>query len=458
MAGFATLLGDLDDGETPLPDPAADAGAAFRYVYDGFVRRGDYDRGKPRHAVRQIKQWLGDNQVRSLETKLAGKTWLRSQDAFFLLKLFLSRWNYDRTKNKYTAYAKGDLDELTNALLADLFPEDTKAILLPTRSRNPENVVKTEIAAALSTPSPLERTKKSGIVIRQHFAEGDALVTISRVRTIIDTMPERAMTGFNELMADLYKIDRRDERSRAAIWVIDLGMRNNKVAARGTIYNVHLLAAQFRAIALIKAPGHQQLFNWLRQNTCVIVGSLSHDEIDWIYDHAHLDLPRTMQDIPWIQFDRLFLESVPGRWLDAEDSDVFGKTQGALWRTPTITAHLRLEDWDDVDHPDELDNRKNLRYFFHGSITPSPDDPTEAVRCIPLPEPGSRWSDAYRAACYAAFARLKRRPKKLVDKVDTPMEALSLLRDQHFVALSLDEFLELPNLLIKSVNQKSTPG
>ena len=263
------------------------------------------------------------------------------------------------------------------------------------------------------------------------------------------------------LIAGLHAIDQRDERKRAVIWVIDLGLRNDKEAARGAIYNVQLLAAQFHAIALTQAPSHdgsdqgsaeqkrtdqKQLYDWLRRNACFIVGSLSQNEINSIYDRAAINLPAKQQDRPWWQADRLFLESVPSRWLDAEGSEAFGQSQGELWQIPTITAHLRLEDWSDLEHSIDVDRSRNLRYFFHGTVEGLNKD-EDPVRCISLPEPGSRWSDAYRLACNAAFLRLGYASEKRLAHVGTPEEALALLRDQHFAALTLDEFLDLPRLL-----------
>ena len=449
ILGFTALLQDLDSGDGPLPDPLTDAGTAFRYVYDGFVRRGDYERGKPRHAVRQIKNWLGENQVRSLETKLAGKTWLKYQDAHHLLKLFLSRWQYNKLENTYTPYREGDLDTLTSSFLEDLFPEgNDDAILLPDRSRSPKAEAKTDTVASPGPLMALEETKPSNDIIRRCFEASDALVTVSRVRTIIDTQPARAMTGFNEIMADLYEIDQKDERKRAAVWVIDLGLRNKKIAARGAIYNVQLLAAQFHAIALIEGARQRELYNWLQKNVCIIVGSLHRAEIDALYDGAKVVPSETKQDSPWFQSDRLFLESIPGRWLDARGSEAFGKSQGQLWQMPTITAHLRMENWsdDELEHTDEEDLRKNLRYFFHGSVDNLPER-EEPVRCIPLPEPGSRWSDAYRLACSAAFLRLGYASEKRLSHIGTPEDALAHLRDQHFAVLTLDEFLDLPKFL-----------
>ncbi|MEM8948728.1 MAG: hypothetical protein AAGC99_05290, partial [Pseudomonadota bacterium] len=147
--------------------------------------------------------------------------------------------------------------------------------------------------------------------------------------------------------------------------------------------------------------------------------------------------------------DRLFLESVPGRWLDTEGSEAFGRSQRELWASPTITVHLKLDDWD-LKHSRDVDTRKNLRYLFHGEVelpkNASDDEPK--VRCISLPEPGSRWSDAYRLAIEAALGRLNRSPGKATLSAVSPLEALALLRSQNFAALRLDEFLHLADQLI----------
>ena len=256
------------------------------------------------------------------------------------------------------------------------------------------------------------------------------------------------MTGFHSLMAGLYNIAMTTKRGQVLLWVLDLGLRNDKNPARGAIYNVYFLIAQFRAIALIEREGREAFYEWLRQHVCIVIGSLTHAEIDRIYLAAGLDVSKIRVDTRWFQADRLFLESIPGRWLDTEGSESFGRSQRELWASPTITAHLKLDDWD-LDHPPDVDVRKNLRYFFHGEVE-LPKDASEdesKVRCIPLPEPGSRWSDAYRLAIEAALGRLDRPHNRTLSAV-SPLEALALLRSQNFAALRLDEFLHLADLLI----------
>ena len=129
---FADILRDLGDGDDDIPDYKSEPAAAIRYVYDGWVKRGGYERGKPRHSARQIKAWLGDKEIRSLETKLAGKTWLQYEDAWTLLRLMLSKWHYDEARDKYAPFIPHSaLDDSVKSILQDLLPRDSKAILLP---------------------------------------------------------------------------------------------------------------------------------------------------------------------------------------------------------------------------------------------------------------------------------------------------------------------------------------
>ena len=397
----------------------------------------------------ESKTGSAKNQVRSLETKLAGKTWLQYQDALNLLRLFLDRWTYNEVKEQYIPFTENNLDKIAEQILLELFPDQTKALLLPERSRKNDTREKTELLLESKVDSNFQLTKPSGEVIMGLFRDSDSLMTISRARTVIGSDPTAAMVGFHNLMLNLYEIDQQDNRNRVLIWVIDMALRNDKDAARAAIYNVHFLAAQFRAIALIQRGGRRQLYDWLQRNVCVIVGSLSRKEIDQIYQSEEVELSTEVPDLPWFQSDRLFIESVPGRWLDTPGSAAFGRSIGDLWRTPTITAHLKLDDWE-LDHSMELDVRRNLRYFFHSEVSPRSQDVNEPlVRCIPLPEPGSRWSDAYRLAIQASFGRIKRKEDERLSPVRT-LEALSVLRSQHFAALRLDEFLELPNFLIRA--------
>ncbi len=449
---FATLLRAFDEDDDDVPDPVAEPGAAFRFIYDGWVRRGGAERGKRRHSVRQIKEWLGENQVLSLETKLAGRTRLQFSDAFNLLKLFLSRWTYDAIGGDYAPYtSSGELDDLARQFLVDLFPKDQKALLLPERSRKAETLEAANQSVSQAMSSAIELTRPTREATLDLFAHSDVQIVVGRARAVIGSDPPETMTAFHNLIENLYRIDSQDRRKRSLIWIIDFGLRSDKANARAAIYNFYFLIAQFRAIALIERPGREQFYAWLLKNACIIVGSLRYQEIDRVYQDAKIELPEVTPDLMWFQSDRLFLESIPGRWIESKGSEAFGRSQRELWEIPTITAHLKLDDWPPdrlVAADSEVDVRRNLLYLFHAAISPPPQDPEEpAVRCIPLPEPGSRWSDSFRLAVQAASARLGRPFDERVGPVRPP-DALAALRSQHFAVLRLREFLDLADTIV----------
>lgn len=448
-AAFAEFLEAANNGQDPLPNYRDAPEVTFRFIYDVWVRRGGYEQGKPRHSVRQIKEWLGQDQVRSLETKLAGRTRLQHRDAFDLLRLFLSHWTYDKATDSYATYLDSDPEELTSAFIGSLLDGEADSLLLPERSRKSKSAAATTSSIkSHSHYSTVDETRQTGEFIRELFGISDALVTVSRSRAVIGRDQPVAMKGFHDLMLDLFEIDQRDRRKRTLIWVIDFGFRDDTVSSRQTINNFYFLVSQFRSIALIQRSGREALFNWLRENACIIVGSLLPDEIEHLYVEAALTLPEMPQELFWFQADRLFLESVPHRWLDAPGSGAFGLLQRELWLAPTITVHLKLDDWPVEDHKPEVDPRKNLRYLYHGEIPdPSHASTVQDVRAIRLPEPGRRWSNAHRLAIQAAMARLGRQYDSRVIDVE-PHEALAALSRQSFAALRLDEFLRLPSTLV----------
>lgn len=452
LTDFVKLLRAFDEGDEDIPDPANDPGAAFRFVYDGWVKRGGAERGKRRHSVRQIKEWLGEDQVLSLETKLAGKTRLQFSDAFNLLRLFLSRWTYDALGGDYTPFAPSEeLDDLTRQLLIDLFPKDQKALLLPERTRKGEALVAAGLTVSPAVSSAIDLTRPTREALPDLFAQSDVQIVVSRARAVIGSDPPSTMTAFHKLIETLYQVDTKDRRRRSLIWIIDFGLRSDKDNARAAIYNFYFLIAQFRAIALIERDGKEAFYAWLLDNACIIVGSLRYQEIDRVYREAKIEIPEVTPDLMWFQSDRLFLESIPGRWIESKGSEAFGRGQRELWEIPTITAHLKLDDWPQdllVAADSEVDVRRNLLYLFHAAISPPPQAPEEpAVRCIPLPEPGSRWSDSFRLAVQAAFARLGRPFDERVGRVH-PLDALAALRSQHFAVLRLGEFLDLANTIV----------
>lgn len=451
-AGIVAILRELGDGREPDPALCVDPAATFRLLYDGWVRRGGYERGKPRHSVRQIKAWLGDHPVRSLETKLAGKTRLPYEDASSLLRLFLTRWTYDKVTKSYKPYDCADLDPVARDVLADLFDDETETLLLPDRSRKTST---SPVERSLSMPAEsaaVSQTRPTDEAIKDLFTRSDVLVTISRSKTVIGSDPAEAMYDFHYLVEELYELDQKDGRQRTLIWLVDIGLRDDQVLARASIHNLYFLILQFRAIALIRRESRAALYRWLRDHVCIIVGSLEPTEIDRIYHAADITLGSPPDHIAWFQSDRLFLEATPTEWLDVPGSEAYGVKQKELWSNPTITAHLKFDDplrRSPDDGSPEADSKTigRLHYLYHREITSGGGEQPADVRCIDLPSPGVRWSDGYRLTIQAALARLNRPLSEPISQVE-PMAALAALRSQSFAVLRLDEFMTLANVLV----------
>ena len=442
MSDLEKLRNDISPSLSALDDPEEDPGKTFRALYDDWVARGPFPKGKPFHSVRMMKAWLLQKKmsVRSLETKLAGQTRLPRQDAIHLVTLFLENWRYEEGSETGHPFSDENSGELAVRIVNEIYPQGTETLLLPLRARSQQNGK--IISEGASNPSI--DIKASRNVILDLFAESDALITISRDQTLITENPAESMRLFRTLMQELCDIDKEDGRRRALIWVVDFGLRDGRESSVGTFLNILSLASQFRAIAIFDVAGQMKLWRELSKRVVVVVGSLHRFEIDRIYRQAKIELPEATPDIPSVVGDRIFLEAIPRRWFEAGlYAKEFGLDYGSFWQHPTITAHLSLDDWE-LDHDKEIDRRKDLRYFYHAALSRG-----RGAHCIELQQPGLRWSDGFRTACDAAFWRLGIEHKQ-INKEVMPTAPIALLRRHGFVVTTLNEFVRLTNNLIEA--------
>jgi len=437
---FKELLAELSADDHTLPDPTDEPGRAFRRLYDEWVTRGGYQRGKPRHSVRNIKLWLGaDNEVRSLEPKLAGTTKLQKQDAIHLLQLFLTRWTYDAERKSYQPYTEGGIRDLAKQFAQNLYQNGAGGLILPLRSRSKRTRNRKE-SASPALRSSIARPSRD--VLMNLHASSDALIIISRERTLIGPDPARSMKLFRSLMKELHDIDQEHKGRRALIWVVDIGLRTQATDSVQGFLNVISLLAQFQALALIDRSDGFPLWEWLSRRAIILIGGLSRIEIDHFYAKAGIAVSQNRPEEPWFSANRLFFDAVPERWLeDDQIVDAFSKQLGELWKQRTITAHLSLKGWN-LEHSPEIDPEKDLRYLFHAPLAKA----EEGAHCVELGQLGESWSNTFRLACTAAFSRLGW--DKTTGPVIDPNDALWLLRRQHFAALTLQDAVRLVNNLI----------
>ncbi len=450
---------DVVEGLPPIgrtwPNPAEDPGGAFRALFDAWVRQGGYERGKPRRSAQQIKAWLGAaDRVRSLETKLAGKTRVPRDEASRLINLFLKYWQFNDADGSHKSFGAKDLQKLSAQLLLEFYPPGSSAaesgLLLPRRRRGSGSASKTTASAVNSMP--LDEIHLSAKVIPDLFGLSDALFTISRERTIIGANPALAMLGFQNLIDLLWQANRNLAKPRALIWIVDIGQRQHDEAAQLALQNMEFLATQFRAFAMTVHADRDQRWQWLRDQTAIIIGGLRQQEIDSLYEAAFVVLSDQLEELPWLAPHRLFFESLPDHWHDQPVYRALLGPSSDLHRRRTITVHAKLDGWpgeagkDPTSERDE-DPNTDLRYWVH--VPPDPEaanrNVSEGARCVELPRPTPHWGDAVRIALTASFYRLGQSVENL--EFGGP-QALAQLRRHNFAVVTAPEFLQLSNRLI----------
>ena len=199
----------------PLPQiEKSERGQLVRDLYDHWVTLGGRNAGHPIRSVRQMKEWLGpDNVIRSLEPKLSGRTNLGRDDAKILFELFLSQWHQGDRLGEEKPYHDTNISSLTSGLLEILYPEhdkiSSKGLLLPDR-RSKSNLSRRE-----NDSIHLLKTREIQIDL---FEESDGLITASRRRTI-SSSPE-SIRLFQSLIDEWRGVDKKDGRTRILIWIV----------------------------------------------------------------------------------------------------------------------------------------------------------------------------------------------------------------------------------------------
>ena len=200
-----------------------------------------------------MKPWLGDTrEVRSLETKLAGKTPLQREDVEHLISLFLERWVYDAEVKEDQPYLAEEKDRgiLTAKLTADVMAEAGASLRLPLRTRGNGDALRTPTAAPARQTARVvdDGSEPSRERLIDYYRDNDALIVVSREQTFIGSDPASTMLGFQSLMDDLRAVDEGDEeRFRSLIWIVDLGRRETDASAQNAFHNFETVATQFRS-------------------------------------------------------------------------------------------------------------------------------------------------------------------------------------------------------------------
>ena len=316
---FARFLEDAAELAAVSLGENLDIGEEYRALYDCWVKAGGYLRGKPRRSVRRMKEWLGrGREVRSLETKLAGKTLLQRDDVEYTLDLFLERWQYDSKEDKDYPYSEQGRDVLVDSLAAEVMVKAGGPFKLPLRSRNGKSLAKPKEPTERKPNSPRDDGELAREALLKYYRDHDAFITVSSQRTFVSAEPGVGLALFHRLMDNFRRVDESDDRFRTLIWIVDLGRRESDVSAQAAFQNLDFVATQFRSLLITRHPDKEKRRKWFRERVVVLVGTLDVDEIDAIYAEAGLkpQLPEGDKR-SWITPDRLLFEGIPHQWVDA---------------------------------------------------------------------------------------------------------------------------------------------
>ena len=440
---FDMLFREMTSGESTAANLETDPGAAFRAFYDGWVKLGGHNRGKPRRSVRQIKIWLGKNrEVRSLETKLAGRTNLQRQDVRNLFSLFIENWHYDSlTGNEMPLLFKGNQEQLADALTSEILRTSTKQsaeiLRLPLRGRS--DSIQTSRNPNQTSPTSKALVNLKGRM-QELFVESDALIMVVRQTNMVGSDLIASGEKFRDLIETMRSHDLKDDRYRSLIWILDLGHRKHGVGVPSHLHNVEFIAAQIRAL-LLSADGveKQEILSWIMHRMVVLVSGLDYPIIDQIYEDAGITLGDPSLNRDWVSADRLLFEGLPAQWV-ASMAGV-GADQLDQLSITISRSKANLSDQSSVSSGSD-----ELRYLSHFDEKPVDDDVRSC--CLDLPSLSDRWNDAFRLVHEIALFRLNR--EFVWSLPDSPNEALALLRTYSFAALNVLEFCELTNRMALS--------
>ena len=418
-----------------LPIEKNDRGTLVRAFYDRWVELGGTNDGHRVRSVKRMRAWLGkDNQIRSLEPKLSGKTNLKREDATKLFRLFLSKWHRGNKLGNEKPYVDGDLDPMLERLLNAFYPANdqnrTNKFLLPDKKNANEQ----------STQEPQNNALREGItVLEELFEESDAVITVSRTRTVSD-VPD-AIKRFQELMDRFREIDGSDNRQRILMWIVDIGRRtSDDPKALLALRNLDALAFQFRAIALADHPERIERWRWLEKSAVILVGSIKRNEMVRFYEKVGFSISQTDMTMPWVYTNLLLLSETPDEWAKAQELRLLYGQELERLEERAFSIHANRSGWNDS-------RTQKLRYI---GFEPPMDDKfainSEAPRhAIELPSPSRRHDEAFEQAYAAACYRMQVNLESFDDCF--PAQSFGHLMHYNFIVLKLNEFLNITQFL-----------
>jgi len=430
----------------------------LRKLYDAWVQNGGKLRGKNRNSITMMQQMLQDiAEVKSLASKLSGRTKLKRADVEALVTLFLQKWTIDSGEGgrssgdaAYQPFPSEDIDTLIERIVGAMFPSSEPARRRGIQLAHPEN---DDLPGSLAN---IVTTERYG----QMLGQSNAFITISRHQTVFDHRPiEVTMERFWHIFRSFADSMDSGSTDKVLIWIVDLGSRNaNDRDAWLDFKNIQFLKMQFEAFAAFNVwdietenaefideedegqEGYsmnperfnkKELWSKLANNTVIIVKNLRPDEKVRLFGEEYEEekfqtlvgeditpehfLPRNVP-IPWLSVTKVLPENIN----DLSDLNL----------TVTVTKK-EIEDKRTVD----------VKYYTYSSMGGHVDD--GEMRQLELNSPGKQFDRAMVWACRAARYRLSLNAGATPDRSSRGRVAVGRLRRLGFEVLSMEQFFGL---------------
>jgi hypothetical protein len=419
--------------EYVVPNPASQP---VRFVLDlahRWKERGGTVSGKPRHSDRYLNELLRlhATPVKSLTPKLANRTHLRSADAETLVRIFLYHWDYVGDPNSREIGAR------STDLYKPLLPDDQiEAIASYVKHRLSEANTESRRESGPATISSMPGQDAFDMVAKE-FQESRAFFTVGAGRIVLVDQPEKALSGFRNLVDRLWKIDKDDDEERMLVWILDVGRQDfDDPESQVRFMHLQALISRFKALIRFKESATEARWDWLQSKSLIVL----HDTRS-----ARPDVPR----LPAFDPHHVLFSAIPPKW--AGSSEFFALYGKERLNETAYTIFLKAES-NERDPSSELSSHRVTQYGLHffGNALLGLDQKGQQVarwpRALKLDFPGRSYVDALGTVFVAATQMLNpgSPPADLSIngmQIDTGY-AVEKLHHHGFLLLRLDEFIK----------------
>jgi hypothetical protein len=426
--GPAEAIKKITDQVEISSDPSERPQQFVREMHKQWRKSGGRVGGKPRHSDRYLDDRLKEAgmPVRSLTSKLIGRTRMRGGDVSTLVQFFLSQW---------PTVSEADDEQITYGPL--LPAADIKTVSDYIETQIEEHVKSAEFVPAdpqdAEVQEPLPGESSAEVILR-HFQECDAHITASPVQILVSAGPGKEFVGFRDLMDQMRAVEERDRKRRPLIWILDMGgLKLDDLSTRKKYHNVQTFISRFKALKRFEDVNSDDRWNWLLSRAVIIVLDTYYGRDETLHHSKRPDFA----------FHHLSLSNINPDWaISSNFRALYGSNFERIEQRVFTISYNAAGVW-----PSSPSVSANLRYFGYGTFTREKGK-EEYGRGLELPQLPARYNDAMRTACIAAAHVLKLDLPTISKKSDGDPSTVSgeiAIRKLEYLGyrvLLLDEFLE----------------